>query len=61
MAMPFSPRWLCSKGRSREALNSLARLRQLPEDDPKVVAEWISIRGDGTCLTHARPSAGTCG
>lgn len=48
--MPFSPRWLCSKGRSREALNSLARLRQLPEDDPKVMAEWISIRGDGECF-----------
>jgi MFS family permease len=32
--LPFSPRWLMSKGRSDEALQSLTKLRKLPADDP---------------------------
>ena len=37
--LPFSPRWLASKGRDQEALHSLARLRQLPTTDPRVEQE----------------------
>lgn len=41
--LPFSPRWLASKGRDDEALSSLAKLRQLPDTDPRVRREWIDI------------------
>ncbi|KAK8168440.1 general substrate transporter [Phyllosticta citrichinensis] len=42
--MPFSPRWLASKGRDQEALKNLARLRQLPSSDSRVILEWYDIR-----------------
>lgn len=42
--LPFSPRWLASKGRDQEALESLAKLRQLPKSDTRVVQEWYDIR-----------------
>ncbi|KAK8186318.1 putative MFS monosaccharide transporter [Phyllosticta citribraziliensis] len=42
--MPFSPRWLASKGRDQEALKNLARLRQLPTSDSRVILEWYDIR-----------------
>src|SRR5947207_9403845 len=42
--LPFSPRWLASKGRDDEALASLAKLRQLPPTDHRVQQEWIDIR-----------------
>src|SRR6266436_8274794 len=38
--LPFSPRWLVSKGRDKEALESLAKLRQLPTTDTRVLKEW---------------------
>ena len=44
--LPFSPRWLAQQGRDEESLQSLAKLRQLPEDDPRVRAEWMDIRAE---------------
>lgn len=44
--LPFSPRWLVSKGRDREALLSLAKLRQVPQTDHRVVQEWFDIRAE---------------
>lgn len=42
--MPFSPRWLASKHRDQEALQNLAKLRQLPTSDSRVMLEWYDIR-----------------
>ncbi|GFZ51342.1 hypothetical protein JCM24511_09102 [Saitozyma sp. JCM 24511] len=44
--LPFSPRWLAGKGRDKEALHSLSRLRRLPVTDPRVQAEWLNIRAE---------------
>ena len=44
--LPFSPRWLISKGRDEEALQSLCRLRQLPSSDARVKQEWYDIRAE---------------
>ncbi|KAL8920659.1 MAG: hypothetical protein Q9208_006141 [Pyrenodesmia sp. 3 TL-2023] len=44
--LPFSPRWLASKGRDNEALQSLGKLRQLPETDHRVQQEWFDIRAE---------------
>ncbi|MCJ1248492.1 hypothetical protein MMC30_005710 [Trapelia coarctata] len=44
--LPFSPRWLVSRGQVDEALASLAKLRQLPASDERVVREWYEIRGE---------------
>lgn len=44
--LPFSPRWLASKGRDQEALESLAKLRQLPTTDTRVLQEWYDIRAE---------------
>ncbi|KAF7563401.1 hypothetical protein G7046_g740 [Stylonectria norvegica] len=41
--LPFSPRWLASKGRDDEALANLAKLRQLPDSDSRVQKEWVEI------------------
>ncbi|KAK1595542.1 general substrate transporter [Colletotrichum navitas] len=41
--LPYSPRWLASKGRETEALNSLCKLRVLPDTDPRVRREWMDI------------------
>ena len=46
LMLPFSPRWLVSKGGDDEALTSLAMLRQLPTDDRRVVREWLEIRAE---------------
>lgn len=46
LVMPFSPRWLCLRGRDTEALHTLSKLRQLPITDARVQAEWILIRAD---------------
>lgn len=44
--LPFSPRWLGSKGRDEEALVALAQLRRLPVTDPRVQQEWFDIRAE---------------
>ncbi|KAK4497001.1 hypothetical protein PRZ48_011450 [Zasmidium cellare] len=44
--LPFSPRWLASKGRDEEALVNLAKLRQLPTTDSRVQLEWFDIRAE---------------
>ncbi|KAL8779032.1 MAG: hypothetical protein Q9213_007130 [Squamulea squamosa] len=44
--LPFSPRWLASKGRDFEALRSLGKLRQLPTTDQRVQQEWFDIRAE---------------
>ena len=41
--LPFSPRWLASKGRDEDALINLAKLRSLPMTDPRVQREWLEI------------------
>ena len=66
LALPFSPRWLISKGRHEEALESLAKLRQLPADNALVQREWIEIQAEVMChqeisterhpKLHAEPS-----
>lgn len=43
---PFSPRWLSLVGRNDEALQSLAKLRRLPETDERVQIEWRGIMAE---------------
>ncbi|KAL4880266.1 general substrate transporter [Aspergillus karnatakaensis] len=44
VVLPFSPRWLASKGRDDEALQSLSKLRRLPETDHRIQQELLDIR-----------------
>lgn len=44
--LPFSPRWLASKGRNKEALQTLCKLRQLKSNDARVLQEWYDIRAE---------------
>ncbi|KGB76649.3 monosaccharide transporter [Cryptococcus deuterogattii R265] len=58
--LPYSPRWLALRGRDKDCLESLCRLRQLPDTDPRVQAEWITIRAEAIrnreVLVRAHPS-----
>ncbi|THV47620.1 hypothetical protein BGAL_0299g00100 [Botrytis galanthina] len=49
--LPFSPRWLSSKGRDEEALNVLSKLRQLPDSDSRIQEEARHIRNE---VSHIR-------
>jgi hypothetical protein len=42
--LPFSPRWLVSKDRSDEALQSLSKLRRVPPSDERVQQELMDIQ-----------------
>ncbi|KAJ8069847.1 hypothetical protein OCU04_000261 [Sclerotinia nivalis] len=42
--LPFSPRWLSSKGKDDEALKALTKLRQLPDTDPRIRQEARQMR-----------------
>lgn len=44
--LPYSPRWLCHVGRDEQALKTLAKLRQQPEEDARVQQEWYEIRSE---------------
>ena len=44
--LPYSPRWLCMKNRDDEALRTIAKLRQVPESDSRVLQEWFEIRSE---------------
>ncbi|KAJ5585485.1 Major facilitator superfamily domain general substrate transporter [Penicillium hispanicum] len=44
--LPFSPRWLASKGRYEEALQSLSRLRNLPASDRRIRQEYMDIQAE---------------
>lgn len=58
--LPFSPRWLASKGRDDDALANLAKLRQLPDTDARVRREWLEIisesRFQKQVLTERHPT-----
>ncbi|TGO11189.1 hypothetical protein BTUL_0115g00080 [Botrytis tulipae] len=49
--LPFSPRWLSSKGRDNEALRVLSKLRELPDSDSRIQEEARHIRNE---VSHIR-------
>lgn len=44
--LPFSPRWLASKGRNQKSLEALAKLRNLDPADKRLRLEWFDIKAD---------------
>ncbi|KAJ6057159.1 uncharacterized protein N7446_008057 [Penicillium canescens] len=51
--LPYSPRWLCQRGRDEEALRVLAKIRELPTSDERVLQEWCEIRAECTFCKEA--------
>jgi hypothetical protein len=41
--LPYSPRWLAARGRDEQSLAALAKLRNLPPTDERVLHEWCDI------------------
>src|ERR1700733_8331601 len=39
--MPFSPRWLVSKGRDEEAIRVLSRARMIPQESDLIQIEFL--------------------
>ncbi|POR36844.1 Uncharacterized protein TPAR_02970 [Tolypocladium paradoxum] len=44
--LPYSPRWLASRGRNDESLQVLSKIRGLPSTDERVMREWFEIRSE---------------
>jgi uncharacterized membrane protein YfbV (UPF0208 family) len=44
--LPYTPRWLIRKGRSQEALKTLAWLRKMPEDSEIIQLEYVEIQAE---------------
>lgn len=44
--IPYSPRWLVSKGRDEEALKVLSDVRRLPIDHEQIRLEFLEIKAD---------------
>ncbi|KAJ7778704.1 hexose transport-related protein [Mycena maculata] len=44
--LPYTPRWLIRKGRTQEALKTLAWLRKMPEDSEIVQLEYVEIQAE---------------
>ncbi|KAG2417530.1 hypothetical protein HFD88_008749 [Aspergillus terreus] len=44
--LPFSPRWLASRERNDEALQSLCKLRRLPASDKRIRQEFLDIQAE---------------
>jgi hypothetical protein len=44
--LPYSPRELAGKSKDQRCLDVLVRLRNLPISDPRIQAEWITIRAE---------------
>ncbi|AFR95554.1 monosaccharide transporter [Cryptococcus neoformans C23] len=58
--LPYSPRWLAQVGRDEDSLHALKRLRGFPVTDPRLQAEWITIRAEAIqnreVIVKAHPS-----
>lgn len=50
--LPFSPRWLISKGKDEKAIDTLAWLRKLPRDHELVIIEYKEIKAE--CIFERR-------
>lgn len=44
MFMPQSPRWLMTKGREEECLQTLAKLRRKPTSDEGIRLEYLEVK-----------------